>query len=47
MPLDVNALIMWVIVSIAFIAIVALLYTKVSRTRARKIDENKDETPTY
>jgi cbb3-type cytochrome oxidase subunit 3 len=47
MPLDANALIAWIIVTIAFIAVVAFLYTKVSRARAKKIDENKDEAPAY
>lgn len=47
MPLDASALIMWIIVSIAFIAIVGFLSSKVSRARAKKTDENKDETSTY
>jgi hypothetical protein len=46
-PLDVNALITWIAVTIAFIVIVAVLYTKVSRARTKKIDENKDETSAY
>ncbi|MFQ5941236.1 MAG: hypothetical protein ACE5KA_06030 [Nitrososphaerales archaeon] len=45
MPLDVNALVAWVIVTIAFIAIVAVLYSKISREK--KMDETKDETPAY
>ena len=49
MPLDVNALAGWIVVSIAFIVIVAVLYTNVSRVRAKtkKMDESKDEAPAY
>ena len=49
MSLDVNALAGWIVVTIAFIVIVAVLYTKVSRVRAKtkKTDESKDETPAY
>lgn len=49
MSLDVNALAGWIVVTIAFIVIVAVLYTKVSRARARtkKTDESKDEAPAY
>lgn len=49
MPLDVNALAGWIVVTIAFIVIVAVLYTKVSRARAstKKPDESKNEAPAY
>lgn len=49
MSLDVNALAGWIVVSIAFMVIVAALYTKVSRVRAKtkKTDESKDEAPAY
>jgi len=43
--LDVGALIMWIIISMAFIAIVMILYTRVSRIK--NIDENRDEASTY
>ena len=45
MPLDVNALVAWIVVSVAFIVIVMGLHIKVSR--ANKIDENKDEAPSH
>ena len=45
MVLDVGALIMWIIISMAFIAIVMILCTRISRIK--NIDENRDEASTY
>jgi hypothetical protein len=45
MPLDFDVLVAWIAITIAFIAVVAVLYTKVSR--AKRTDGNKDEAPTH
>ncbi len=45
MSLDVVALAAWTVISLAFIVVVILLYTKVSKSK--KIDESSDETSTY
>ena len=45
MSLDVVALAAWTVISLAFIVVVTLLYTKVSKTKM--IDENIDETSAY
>ena len=45
MSLDVVALAAWTVISLAFIVVVILLYTKVSKSK--KIDESSDETSAY
>ncbi len=47
MPLDLNALAAWIVVTIVFITVIGLLYRKVSRAKKQEADERKDETPAY
>ena len=47
MPLELTALISWIIVTIVFIVIVGVLYRKVTKTKKQEPDERKDETPPY
>ncbi len=47
MPLDLNALVAWIVVTIVFITVIGLLYRKVSRTKKHGADERRDETPAY
>jgi heme/copper-type cytochrome/quinol oxidase subunit 2 len=49
MPLDLNALVAWIIVTFVFIGVIGVLYRKITRARAKKqeADERKDETPAY
>ncbi|MEM2759237.1 MAG: hypothetical protein QXU32_03420 [Nitrososphaerales archaeon] len=44
MPLDINALVTWIAITIAFIVTIALLYSKLFKA---KRDESRDETTTY
>lgn len=46
MPLEVNALVTWFIATFVFIAVVGVLYRRVTR-RVRAKDEHKDEAPAY
>jgi len=45
-PLDLNPLAAWIIVTFVFIAVIGLLYRKVARSK-KEADERKDETPAY
>jgi len=47
MPLELTPLIAWMILTVAFIAVIALLYRRVTRANKREADERKDETPPY
>ncbi len=47
MPLDLNALAAWIVVTVVFITVIGLLYRKVSRAKKQETDERKDETPAY
>ena len=40
-------MIAWMVLTVAFIAVIALLYRKVTRTSKQEADEHKDETPPY
>lgn len=47
MPLELTPLVAWMILTVVFIAIIALLYRKVTRASKQEADEHKDETPPY
>lgn len=47
MTLDLSALVSWIVVTFAFIAVVTFVYRKFSRAKKQEADERKDETPTY
>ena len=47
MPLDLNALAAWIVVTLVFIAVIGLLYRRIARTKKQEVDEGRDETPTY
>jgi cbb3-type cytochrome oxidase subunit 3 len=47
MPLELTPLMTWMILTVAFIAIIALLYRRVTRASKQEADERKDETPPY
>ncbi|MFQ5920759.1 MAG: hypothetical protein ACE5JV_01930 [Nitrososphaerales archaeon] len=47
MPLDLNALAAWMIVTLIFIIVIGILYRRVSRAKEPAEDEHKDETPAY
>ena len=46
-PLDLNALIAWIVVTFVFIAVIGVLYRRVARSKKQEADERKDETPAY
>jgi len=46
-PLDLNALAAWIVVTLVFIAVIGLLYRRVARAKKQEADEGRDETPTY
>lgn len=46
MSFDLNALVVWVVVTFIFIAVIGVLYKKVIRSK-KEVDEHKDETPAY
>lgn len=46
-PLDLNALAAWIVVTFVFIAVIGFLYMRVARARKQQPDERKDETPAY
>lgn len=47
MALDLSALVSWIVITFAFIAVVTFLYRKLSRAKKQEADERKDETPAY
>ncbi|MGH9878336.1 MAG: hypothetical protein ACRD3Z_01360 [Nitrososphaerales archaeon] len=47
MPLEFTPLIAWMILTVVFIGIIALLYRRVTRVSKQEADERKDETPPY
>lgn len=46
MSLDLNALLVWVVVTFIFIVVIGVLYKKVVRSK-KEVDEHRDETPAY
>jgi len=46
-PLDLNALVAWVVVTFVFIAVISILYRRFARAKKREADGHKDETPAY
>jgi len=46
-PLDLNALVAWIVVTFVFIAVIGVLYRRVARAKKQEADERKDETPAY
>lgn len=48
MSLDVNALTIWIVVTIIFITVIGFLYGKVTRSKPKpESDECRDEAPSY
>ena len=47
MPLELNPVVSWMILTVIFIGIVALLYRRVTGKNKQEADEHKDETPAY
>ena len=47
MPLELTPLVAWMILTVVFIGVIALLYRRVTRASKREADERKDETPPY
>ena len=46
-PLDLNALVAWIVVTFVFITVIGVLYRKVTRAKKQAVDEPKDETSAY